>query len=264
MNTMKRILSLLLCLLALTLPACAEDARSDLQKRFGGQATFTHDGASYAPKKRISALLLAACQDDELLLSYVIVVDDDLDRIALISLPPETVVPAMSSLTLAQLYARHFPPQDAGVPQAEADSIVLLDAVNALLPEPLIESRLVLDCAGLSLLDGGGNADPALPRAEQAKQRMKVLYRDAQGLSSSEQMKLFDALSAYLATNAKTGALMKLADKAGRYDVLPTLPLPGANAALQEGAPEAAPPFIADEAALTALAIEYFYDETSW
>lgn len=254
---MKRILILLLCLLILPLPSIAEDAAADLQARFGDQASFTHNGTDYMVKKRTSTLLFAAQDEGELLLSYIVAVDDDLDRIALISVPTETMIPADGGQTLAQIYASALPPQEQELPSAEYKSIALLDAINTLFPEALIESRLVLDTAGLDLLDGGTNPDPALSGADNLKARLKAIYHAAEGLSSSDQMNMFDSLAAYLATDVKTGAMMKIADKAQRYEIPPTIPLPGS-------VPDEQSAFITNEAAITELAIEYFYEQSPW
>ena len=263
-NTMKKILAVL-CLLLMLLPGpgLAENAQADLAARFGDEASYEYGGKAYAPKKRSTTLLFAAHDESGLQLCYILAVDDALDRIAAICLPVDTLCP--DGLTLAETYAQHLPPEDASIPQPEADSMRLLDAVNSLLPEPLIESRLVLDARGLHLLQlAAVPAEEGLPGDEALKARLKALLQLADALPSSEQMQLLDALSAYLATDVKTGAMMKIADKAKRYELPPTVFLPGAYPAPENGDAAAPQPYIPDGEALPAFLIEYFYDENPW
>lgn len=273
---MKRIIaSLLILLLLCALPASAEDAQADLQARFGGQATLEYNGKSYAPRKRISTMLFGACKNGQLQLAYLVIVDDEENRIATVSLDPTTAVEAFDGKPLSYIYSVPTRPEDETTSQSDADARRLLEAVNSLLPEPLIENFVVLDVAGLDLLDGGEGNDPTLPSVENTKQRLKEFGKYAMQSSSSEQMDMASALTGYFDTDVKTGAMVKLMDKASRYEVLPTLTIPGERGEAPQPAPadaESAVPvdtprqaaFIPDEAALELLAVEYLYEESKW
>lgn len=277
MITMKRTISILLALALLLLCCChaEENAQADLQARFGGQATLEYGGKSYAVKKRNTTLMIGACEDGHLLLCYLLAVDDDQNRIVPIRLDVGAVDDA-NGMTLARIYRLDEPAGDASIPQADADAQRLLSAVNALFPEPLIDSYLLLNAEGLDLLDGGAENNPELSQAENIKERIKAIGKTAVNASSSQQMDMVDKMSPYLITDVKTGALVKIADKAKRYEIVPTQWFYGEHA--PASAPQQSddgglpvpvdallvPRFHTDEEKLMELLVEYFYDETTW
>lgn len=274
---MKRILSFLIALF-LALSPCAlaeENAQADLQARFGGQATLQYNGTSYAVKKRNTTMMIGVCEDGQLQLCYLLAVDDNLSRIVPIRLDIGAAGEAFGGKTLSMIYQQNIPPEDASISQADANAQRLLAAVNALFPEPLIESYLLLNAEGLALLDGGPAPDPELSAAENNKNRIKAIAKTAMNATSSQQMDMVDQISAYLVTDVKTGALVKIADKANRYEVVDTLWFPGMH--VQQAAPETAEgelpvpcdvlqvtPYTLDQEALMQMLVEYFYDETAW
>lgn len=227
--------------------AAAENAQADLQARFGGQATWEYEGKDYCVKKRLSTMLAAICQDDELLLAYLIAVDDNARRIVPIALDIAAPLLSPDGDAFAQIYALHTPPQDPDLSQADSDAQRLLAAVNGIFPEPLIESYLIFDADGLDLLDGGTAPDPALSQAENAKKRAKAVGKELMNASGSQQMDAVNLVSPYLTSDVKTGAMVKLADKATRYETVDTLWIGSAGGNL-----------------IPEILIEYFYDESAW
>lgn len=271
---MKRIITAILILLLLfSLPASAENAAADLQARFGGADALQYQGKSYVPKNRSSTMMVAICEKGQLQLLFLISVDDDAKRIVPVSLDILTAIEEFDNNTLYYIYNHGSYPADASITREDADAQRLLEAVNSLFPQPLVENYLVLNVEGLDQLDGGANPDPALTPAENTKIRLKALAKSAMGASSSQQMDIADALSGYLDTDVKTGAMMKIMDKAQRYEILPTQTIPGTpfqpEAAEDTGGdvPMDTPrnlPIALDESLLLALTVEYFYEENPW
>lgn len=239
----------ILLILALLLSnfAAAEDAQADLQARFGGQATLEFEGKSYCVKKRLSTMLAGICQDEELLLAYLIAVDDNARRIVPIALEMDAPLVSPEGGSFAQVYGMHAAPADPNLSQADSDAQRLLAAVNHLFPEPLIESYLIFDAEGLDLLDGGKAPDPALSQAENAKARAKAAGKELMNASGSQQMDAVNLVSPYLTSDVKTGAMVKLADKATRYEITDTLWIGSTGDDL-----------------IREILIEYFYDESAW
>lgn len=225
----------------------AENAQADLQARFGGQATWEYEGKDYCVKKRLSTMLAAICQDDELLLAYLIAVDDNARCIVPIALDIDAPLLAPNGDTFAHIYSLHTPPAENNLSQADSDAQQLLSAVNRIFPESLIESYLIFDADGFDLLDGGTAPDPELTPAENTKQRAKAIGKDLMAASGSQQMDAVNLVSPYLTSDVKTGAMVKLADKATRYETVDTL-------------------WIGDtgDDSIPGILIEYFYDESAW
>lgn len=244
----------------------AQAVQGDLQSRFSDEQAIEYQGQSYNPKNRLTTMLFAAFtpadeQRFQLQLIYLLLADDDLDRIVPIQLDAQTLLsaPEFEGLTLDSLFNREPPPEETDMTPDEVRAASLLEGVNSLFPSPLIESHMVLDVQGLDILDGGPSDTEADPQAA-LKSRLKSILAAAEQESSSAQMDMFDSLSGYLTTDVKTGALMKMAKKAERYDVLPTQLLPGA---FETNAGNAAFYRINQED-LTPFLIEYFYEEPLW
>ena len=274
---MKRLISLLMILLLGLAPLChaEENAQADLQARFGGEATLEYNGASYAVKKRNTTIMIGACQAGRLQLCYLLAVDDNALRMVPIRLNIGATGEAFGGKSLSHVYLLNQPPEDETISQADADAMRLLSAVNQLFPEPLIDSYLLINAEGLDQFDGGWEDDPALAADENLKNRIKAIGRAAMNASSSDQMDMVEKMGPYLVTDVKTGALVKIADKAKRYEVVETLWFPGMDVnpeIIQTGEGEMpvptdtlrVTPYQLDEEALMALLLEYFYDETMW
>jgi len=267
----------LMILLLGLVPLChaEENAQADLQARFGGEATLEYNGASYAVKKRNTTIMIGACQAGRLQLCYLLAVDDNALRMVPIRLNIGAAGEAFGGKSLSHVYLLNQPPEDETISQADADAMRLLSAVNQLFPEPLIDSYLLINAEGLDQFDGGWEDDPALAADENLKNRIKAIGKAAMNASSSTQMDMVEKMGPYLVTDVKTGALVKIADKAKRYEVVETLWFPGMDVnpeIIQTGEGEMpvptdtlrVTPYQLDEEALMALLLEYFYDETMW
>jgi len=243
-----RLIPILLVLALLTgALAQAENAQADLQARFGGQATWEYEGKNYCVKKRLSTMLAAICPEEELLLAYLVAVDDNARRIVPIALDVQASLLSPNGDTLANLYGEHCAPAENSLSQADSDALRLLEAVNQLFPEPLVESYLIFSAEGLDLLDGGREPDPALSPAENAKARAKAVGKELMAASGSQQMDAVNLVSPYLTSDVKTGAMVKLADKATRYEIVDTLWINSSG-----------------DDSINEICMEYFYDESAW
>lgn len=272
---MKKIISSLLAILLMLslFSALTENAQTDLQARFGNADALQYQGISYVPKNRSSTMMIAICEKGQLQLLFLLAVDDDEKQVIPVNLDISTAAKAFDSNTLYYIYNHGSYPADESITRADADALRLLEAVNSLFPQPLIENYLVLNAEGLDALGGGPSPDPMLSPAENTKVRLKTLAKSAMGASSSEQMDMADALSGYLDTDVKTGAMMKIMDKAQRYEILPTQRIPGKTFQpkptihTDSDIPMDTPrhlPIELDESALMALTIEFFYEENPW
>ena len=224
-----RVWKLLCALLALCLltgsVALSETGRGNLEERFKDEVTLEYEGEGYRPRSRFSSFLfwaLAGCENAEkrLALMMIVTVDDKEKQIALVQVDPRLAVTTEAGdVPFWQACA-----EIEGEDRCER----ILALVNATLPEPLLEDYLELDIDGLELLDGisFSCADEAALEGD-VKSRLKQFGETAEQASSGELVDMFDALAGYMDTNIKSGKMMKIADKADRYERIPTQPVPG-------------------------------------
>lgn len=251
---------LALLLLALSgLTALAEVERGDLEERFRGETTLEYQGTQYQVRKRLTPFLfwaLAPNEDGEKHagLLMVVVVDDAQKTTAILFVDARLAMRTEAGeLPLWQAYDL--------LADDEARCPELLAWVNALLPEPLLESYFELDIDGLELLDG---EHFALEEGETffkgIKRRLKGFAAGAEDATSDELMGMFDELGEYLETNIKSGLLMKIADKADRYERLTSEYVPGECIADADGVER----FYVDPEALMPILLNMFYEENTY
>lgn len=206
-RTFSSILALFL-MMAMFSAGFAETERGDLNARFSDEITVTYEDTSYRLKSRITTVLFAgfAAGDDGTYVPEVLVlltVDDNaklmtpicLDSALLTEYTPIPMNDAVEFIDTAGI----------GVRCEE-----LLSAVNMLLPAELAEHYVALDLASLRLLDGLDTPD-YLDRMRAIKDRIEQ--------TSSEQLDdIFDRMSGQIVSDLKSGGLIKIADKAERYD----------------------------------------------
>jgi len=206
-RTFSSILALFL-MIALISAGFAETERGDLNARFSDEITVTYADTSYRLKSRITTVMFAgfAAGDDGTYVPEVLVlltVDDNeklmtpiwLDSALLTEYTP---IPVDGT-------AEFIDTEDIDVRCEE-----LLGAVNSLLPAELAEHYVALDLASLRLLDGLDTPD-YLDRMRAIKERVEQ--------TDSEQLDdIFDKMSGQIVSDMKSGGLIKIADKAERYD----------------------------------------------
>lgn len=222
----RRYICFFLCLIfaVTSVSAFAEtaDGRGNLEERFSDVDTVDFNGATYYQKSRIKSMLFLGICDDgtdlgELGLLMAVVVDDNLKTITPIQFDYRTVFKNESKAqsTLKDAY------ENSAAKEEACENV--LAAVNTLFPSPLIESYLGFDIEGLKLIDGN---DFLLPEEEvqaKVKERLKEIKPYAETMSADSATDMMDALSEYIHTDMKSGALMKITDKIDRYEIRTTL-----------------------------------------
>ena len=144
----------------------------------------------------------------------------------------------------------------AGLSNGAANLLSLI--VNAMLPLEPVQHYLSLDSDALTAYDPGDT--DGLTAAEIFKSRLKILKAQAETYSTDQLNDLFYELSDYIVTDMKSGAIMKIIDKADRYEIFSSIHVPG-EYVMED---DAAVAFIPDEAALNEIVIDAFLEENPW
>lgn len=254
-------------LLALLLMVCqtafAEQAYVNLEERFGDVPTYEHEGSTYYLKSRVSTVLVMCAnlaQDAsegigsaELIL--LLPIDDDAKRISPIQFDGGLIAGWLetqeSQQTLNELFAASA--------DAHAGAVKLVDTLNALFPEPPIEHYAMLDLRGLPQLDGIAN-DEVNTSGEALVERLRAIKNQAEQSGSGDLNSMLNSMSGYIITDMKSGAMMKVVDKADRYDrasrmSFPVLEKPAEGEELPEK-------LNADLNAFADMIVEIFYEDT--
>ena len=223
----KKLAKALICMfavIALCTTAFAETS-ADLAARFG-EGTIEKDGTVYRQRKRLSSTLIVCTETIEDVATpgfmCVLSTEDNEKTISVFYL--DTRVLALEEgnenpETLSELFMNALPGADA-----KAAGVRLLEEVNELIGEPLVENYLVFDVAGLDAIEGLPPCDTTgLDRIDSMKARLRNAKAYAETLSSDGITDLIGEMSAYLSTEMKSGALIKIADKAERYQINPSI-----------------------------------------
>lgn len=248
----RRIAAAVLILLLFCHGGWAEDY-VDLNERFSGVTTFERDGATYYLKERLTTVLAACVGVDaqgapRLELTVLLTADDNAKTVTLWQLDggmraewPE------GAESLNAVLASGATPGE-GLARVAA-------AVDGLFPAPVIDGYIALDVQGLPLLDGVEN-DGVNTSGDALVNRLRAIRDGASGASVNALSGMLTSLGDHVMTDMKSGALMKIADKADRYEVGHRIPLPVVGA---EDAPEL------DADAFAALMLETFFnDQSMW
>lgn len=252
---LKRCLLLMLAAVLLMSAACGETVRGDLSERFGDQVSMEVDGVKYRLRNRMTTILLMGVQEDEALggpaadFVALVAVDDAQKRVTPIRIDGNTLVslPELSAqLRLRELYAM----DGEGVERCER----MVRAVNALLGDELIDSYFAFDVRGAAVIEGYVGVEGG------AEAQLRALKAELETRPMSEFNQYYALLSDYITTDMKSGAAMKAADKARRYELLHSLVLPTLPVAEEE----ALPALEADGDAIRALVVEVFFEQSIW
>lgn len=237
--------------------------RGDLSERFGDVAVIMDGGIAYRVRSRISTVLVmgTVCEQDPEApeestaeLMYLLVLDDDtktytpvrLNSAMRVQWPGNESQPA-GEIQLRELYAKGENPNEG--------CELIVQALNGILPDELVSSYAALDLERLTVIDGIEPGDVYVE--EEYKGRLHAIKEQAEQSTTDEVNEMFNALSGYIVTDMKSGALMKIADKVDRYDGRPTVPLPVIEEILQDGTIRVG----LDEAALLPTILDVFYEE---
>ncbi len=260
MNIRKIIAVILLILAVVSQVAFAQDTYIDLDARFSDIPTYEYNGTTYYFKSRVTTTLLLFAElpaeetagADRLEMVLLLITDDDNDTAIPIQLDPNMKAGWLegedADKTLSELYS--------AAADAESGSVILLDAVNKLFPgEEVVEHYFLMDLNGLPLLDGIANNDTNLT-GDPLIDRFKAIVKSVESGEGDANEMLSD-LSGYIYTGMKSGELVRVVDKAERYDRSSRMPFPviapGDDAALTVEA---------DLEAFEKMMIELYYEDT--
>ena len=217
----RRCLTVLLAL-GLLAGAAMGDGRGDLSERFADVPRVVYGSETYYLRGRLSSVMVAGLLPDEsdgmprADFMAIFVIDDNEKRITPIYLDGMIAVEVRGgSLPLRAVCALGQDPME-GCAQ-------LREVVNGLLGGDLIGSCLGIDLDGITAVDGFGGIEGG------ARERLRQLHLLLQNIPSNQLNEMYGEISDYLITDLKSGAVMRMLDKAERYEIaeaaeLPTLP----------------------------------------
>lgn len=207
----------------------AEEAYVDLEARFDNVLTYEYNGVTHYMKDRVSTtLVLCANLSDETEagagsaeLILLLPIDDDSRTSAPIQFDPGMTASWLegenAEKTLGELFSE--------AENADAGSIGLMETINALFPAAVVEHYAVLDLRGLPKLDGIEN-DEANVTGEALVERLKAIKNMTEQDPEADLNSMLSALSGYIITDMKSGAMVKVVDKVDRYDRSSRVPFP--------------------------------------
>ena len=235
--------------------AAAETVRGDLKGRFDGDVKITYEDIEYRQRKRMTTALFLGIAPDENGESYrpemliLLAIDDG----------RKLVVPLRLDCGLLEIQEGEAEADESCLEYAvDPDDIKagcegILRAVNGLLPAEVIEHYIALDLRGLSVIDGLDSED--------YENRLRAVKRQVETMPSGALNDLFGEMSDYIVTDMKSGALMKIIDKADRYERTAMI-----DVMLEENwNQEDADSILFSEEAFLKLAVDIFFEEnTLW
>ena len=203
----------LFLLISMLTASLAETERGDLNERFSDEITVEYADIVYRLRDRLTTVMFAGFAADdageyvpEMLL--LLAVNDN----------EKLMSPIWIECALLPEYIPIYKDVAAEFIEIEGVDIrceELLGMANALMPAELIEHYIALDLASLELLDGLDTPNYT--------ERIKALKAQLEQSSSEQLDEMFDRMSGHIVTDMKSGALIKIADKAERYDRRPTV-----------------------------------------
>lgn len=245
--------------------AAAESERGDLSGRFDDESTLTYNDTAYRARSRMTSMLVFCVtgEEQEPGLAAAVVIDDALKTIQAVQIDMRTLLAGKDGeedLTLGERFANESEDlfeEDEQDPMTKA-ATALLDALNERMPSPLLQHYFVLNIDGLEQFDGKTLDDYENDNlAARMKARLKDVMSVADSASSSDMLEMLDKMSGSLWTDMKSGALVKVASTAEKYEILPTIIPEGT---LNEDETEIVP----DENACYEMMVKVFYEEDPW
>lgn len=250
---------LLLALVLLSTCAGAETVRGNLDERLADMITkVEHNGVSYRLRSRSSAVLALAVDENEqglkrFCFGRLLLVDDEDKVFAMLDIPENTLI-QVSGDAEGELWNMRFGDvfQLSGTP--DENCLKLMEAVNRLLDAELLESYIAFDLEGGAVLNGGAALSGT------TREKLSALKTISDGMTTSELSEAYAALGDYIITNMKSGAVMKIVDKADRYERQDTISLPGSETVVAGSEVI----FVPDTDQLMEIKLAFFYEENAW
>jgi len=220
----RKCLGLLMLCMVLMLNAgmigTAETAEGDLPEQYPEEITLDVEGVPYRLKKRSTFALVICVEntENEAFSGYmgVLAVDDNAKNLMLIELDDRMAALADDEeMRLSDAYLSGEALQES--------SLMTLEVLNRILPYGVVDHYIVFDMKGLEVLEGYPGYDSGAASEEDVKQRLKRAKACVEGLPSNQVSDVLEKLSGYVKSDLKSGALMKIADKAEKYEILPTV-----------------------------------------
>jgi len=258
-KTLMRLCLVLLLIGMIAGCAGAETERGDLQERFGNVLKIEYEGVDYQLRNRLTTLLGLAVSTDEQGVSradfaVVLVVDDNRKTMTVIDVSPDTLV-QVSSFEAEQEWNMRFADAYAVGSDPDENCLRMVQEINELLgQEALVEHYLAFNMEGVKVIGGEEMAQG------DTKTQLKALKDMLMQMSTDELSDTYALLGDHIITDLKSGAVVKIIDKADRYEILPTLALPG----IETDAGEAGTVILPDEGEILKMVIEAFCEESVW
>lgn len=227
MKMKKKILAIMALVICAIMGMTALAETADVIQPFT-EGTIDVNGTLYRLRKRMSSTLFICTEQIDSVATPgfmgILTTEDNEKTISVIYLDPRMCAEAADDAektTLSQTFVNALAENDARF-AGEA----VLAAVNGLIGEDLVEDYIVFDIAGLDIIEGLPEVDvTGLEPMDSMKARLKNAKHYAETLSSDALTDLIGDMSDYLATEMKSGALVKIADKAERYTINPSIHL---------------------------------------
>lgn len=250
---------LLVCLSLLLTGAYAETVRGNLTERFDGMIEkYEHNGVIYRLRNRTSAVLALAVDEEEhglklFRFARLLLVDDDNKVFAMLNIPENTLIQVTGNAD-GELWNMRFGDVFQLPGTADENCLKLMEAVNRLLGQDLLENYIAFDLEGGAVLNGGA----ALTGT--TREKLSALKTITDAMTTDELNEVYADLGDYIITNMKSGAVMKIIDKADRYERQDTVAMPGMEAATANNGSV----FVVDAQQLLEIKLAFFYAESTW
>lgn len=215
---------LMICMMLIVssgIAGIAETVEGDLADRYQNEIALEHNGVNYRLKRR-ATFALVICLDnasEEAFDGYfgILSVDDNAKNISVVELDSRVAATVESEMyRLSDAYL-------SGADMHEGSQMVIT-LLNQVLPFEILEHYIVFDMDGLDVLSENSDFDSdEYENAVNTKEKLRFAKNYIETLPSEQLSELFDHASGYIKSDLKSGAIMKLADKAEKYERVPTL-----------------------------------------
>lgn len=256
-SPLKLFLPLVLCVCLMLSAAIGETERGDLSQRFSNAPQIEYNGEVFSRRSRMTTVLLMGVAMDETLgtkvsdFTALVAVDDNEKWITPIRFSGNTLVTVDGGqIPLRQVFALKEDPNE-GCMQVVA-------AVNSLLGEELIDSYFAFDVEGAYAVDG------YVPVEGGTEAQLRALKALLEQKSLDELSSQYALLGDYIISDMKSGAVMKLADKAERYEMPHSVPLPTIDVMARDAEGQELPFLIPNAEEILPLIVSVFYEESQW
>lgn len=218
MKLWRRCLTALLAL-SLLIGAAPGEGRGDLAERFADVPRVAYGGETYYLRDRLSAVVVAGLLPDEsdglprADFAAILVIDDNAKRVTPIYIDGQMTVEVRGgSLPLREACTLEETPAE-GCAQ-------IREVVNKLLGGELVAHYMGIDLDGITCIDGFEGI------VGDARERLRQLRRMLERIPSKQLNEMYGELSDFLITDMKSGAVMRMIDRAERYEIAEAAELP--------------------------------------